>query len=50
MDLQVREVVESKSPSVMEGIQRSLWRESEPTYHWSFIARTSEKLLREKSK
>lgn len=50
MDLQVREVVESKSLSVMEGIQSSLWRESEPTYHWSFIVRTSEKPLREKSK
>ena len=50
MGLQVREVVESKSPSVMEGIRRSLWRESEPTYHWSLFVRTSEKPLREKSK
>lgn len=50
MGLQVEEVVKSKSPCVMEGIQRSLWRESEPTYHRSLIARTSEKPRREKSK
>ena len=41
MGLQVEEVVKSKGLSVMERIQRYLWRENEPTYHRSFIARES---------
>lgn len=46
MGLQVEEVVKSKDPPVMGRIQSYLWRESEPTYHRSFIARRSEEPLR----
>jgi len=46
MGLQVEEVVKSKGLPVMGGIQSFLWRESEPTYHRSFIARKFEEPLR----